>query len=150
MKKIKKLLPIFILLIFIQYFLTYTYWISWEIISLFMYIVYIWIIIFFIIPKSFDKKLNLIQILLSLLICIWLPWLAIIWIALWTLNQVPAYIFFTWSILYLILYSLFWFYPLLKIEKNDYLKLFWLILLNGALSIWLFYIITGILFGNNF
>ena len=150
MKKIKKLIPIFSLLILIQYFLTYTYWISLEIISLFMYIFYIWIIIFFIIPKSFDKKLNLIQILLSLLICIWLPWITIIWIALWVLNQVPTYIFFTWSILYLILYSLFWFYPLLKIEKNDYLKLFWLILLNIILSIGLFYIITGILFGNSF
>lgn len=150
MKKIKKLLLIFILLIIIQYFLTYAYWISWEIISLFMYIFYIWIIIFFIIPKNFDKKLNLIQILLSSLICIWLPWLAIIWIALWVLNQIPTYIFFTWSILYWILYSLLWFYPLLKIEKNDYLKLFWLILLNSMLSIWLFYIITGILFGNYF
>lgn len=150
MKKIKKLLPVFILLILIQYFLTYAYWINWEIISLFMYIVYIWIIIFFIIPKSFDKKLNLIQILLSWLICIWLPWLAIIWIALWVLNQIPTYIFFTWSILYLILYSLLWFYPLLKIEKNYYLKLFWLILLNSTLSIWLFYVIIEILFATYF
>lgn len=150
MKKIKKLLPVFILLILIQYFLTYAYWINWEIISLFMYIVYIWIIIFFIIPKSFDKKLNLIQILLSWLICIWLPWLAIIWIALWVLNQIPTYIFFTWSILYLILYTLLWFYPLLKIEKNDYLKLFWLILLNSMLSIWLFYVLIEILFATYF
>jgi len=144
MKSLNKTLFVFSLLILVQYFLTNMYGINWEIISVFTYPVYILGIVFFIFPRYFQKKLSLLQIFLSIIICMWLPWLAIIWIALWALNKTPPYIFLIWSVLYLILYSLSWFFPLLKINKNNYLKIFWLVLLNIILSIGLFYVLMGL------
>ena len=144
MKSLNKTLFVFSLLILVQYFLTNMYGINWEIISVFTYPVYILGIVFFILPRYFQKKLSLLQIFLSIIICMWLPWLAIIWIALWALNKTPPYIFLIWSVLYLILYSLSWFFPLLKINKNNYLKIFWLVLLNIILSIGLFYVLMGL------
>jgi len=135
---------IFFILTIIVWLIINLIWIYNEQLFLVFWLLYIWDILWLtykIILSKNKKNIKIIELIFSLIFCIWWPWLAFTWVGLWALNEILPWIIVTITIAYLLYYKLAWFYFIKNIVHNNYKRLMLLIFLNIIWTIWVFYFV---------